>query len=85
MLFIITFGMLLSLMGIMSIGVVLGGKRLQGSCGGVGSSCACDAAGRPRACEGPNDGGGQLSAVDQEVLATLPGPGEYGRSRPSST
>ncbi len=35
----------------MSIGVIINGRRLQGSCGGVGSGdCACDAAGKP-VCE----------------------------------
>ncbi len=35
----------------MSIGVILNGRRLQGSCGGVGSGdCACEASGKP-VCE----------------------------------
>ncbi len=35
----------------MSIGVIINGRRLQGSCGGVGSGdCACEAAGKPM-CE----------------------------------
>ncbi|MCU0617193.1 MAG: hypothetical protein MUD17_08970 [Gemmatimonadaceae bacterium] len=42
-------------MGAMAIGVILSGKTLRGSCGGVGSGdCACDAAGVPldqRACQ----------------------------------
>jgi hypothetical protein len=42
-------------MGIMAVGVILSGRSLRGSCGGVGSSdCACDAAGVPmdqRACQ----------------------------------
>ena len=29
----------------MAIGVVVSGKRLRGSCGGVGGDCACDKAG----------------------------------------
>jgi hypothetical protein len=39
----------------MAVGVILSGKTLRGSCGGVGSGdCACDAAGVPldqRACQ----------------------------------
>ena len=42
------------LMAAMAIGVMVSGRRLQGSCGGVGSGdCACEAAGVPpeqRAC-----------------------------------
>lgn len=84
MMFVLTFGMLLGLMGLMSIGVVVSGKRLQGSCGGTGGACACDEAGRPRACEVEDPASGQLSAPhkaesgammassDPESLATLP-------------
>jgi len=42
-------------MGLMAVGVVMSGRSLRGSCGGVGSGdCACDAAGVPmdeRACQ----------------------------------
>jgi hypothetical protein len=42
-------------MGIMAVGVIMSGRSLRGSCGGVGSGdCACDAAGVPmdqRACQ----------------------------------
>ncbi len=32
----------------MAIGVMVSGRRLRGSCGGVGSGdCACEAAGKP--------------------------------------
>ncbi len=35
----------------MAIGVMFSGRRLQGSCGGVGSGdCACEASGKP-VCE----------------------------------
>ncbi len=40
-------------MGAMAIGVIMTGRRLKGSCGGVGDACACDRAGIPvsqRAC-----------------------------------
>ena len=80
MLFLCTFVMLLGLMGMMSIGVVVGGRRLKGSCGGVGSDCACDAAGRPRACESAA-GSGELSVPSDAPLAALPAPGAAGHSR----
>ncbi len=34
-------------MGAMAIGVIVSGKRLRGSCGGVGDACACDVEGVP--------------------------------------
>ncbi len=77
MVLLLTFVMLASLMALMSVGVLLGGKRLKGSCGGRGAECACDEAGRPRACEaGP--GRGDLSAPP---LSQLPAPGQHGQSR----
>lgn len=30
----------------MAVGVMFSGRRLKGSCGGVGGDCECDAAGR---------------------------------------
>jgi hypothetical protein len=78
MVFLITFVMLLGLVGLMSVGVVFGGKRLKGSCGGVGASCACDEAGRPRRCE-VEKGSGELS--EPAALAALPAPGAHGESR----
>jgi hypothetical protein len=38
----------------MAIGVAISGRRLRGSCGGVGGDCACERQGIPkadRACE----------------------------------
>ncbi len=32
---------------VMALGVMLSGKRLRGSCGGVGTACACEKAGVP--------------------------------------
>lgn len=77
MMFLTTFVFLLSLMALMSVGVVVSGKRLRGSCGGTGTECACDAAGKPRACETP-DGSGDLS---EAPLAALPGRRDVGHSR----
>lgn len=51
---LVTIAAVAILMGAMAIGVMVTGRRLRGSCGGVGSGdCACDAAGVPlseRAC-----------------------------------
>jgi hypothetical protein len=30
----------------MALGVLVSGRRLKGSCGGIGGDCECDAAGR---------------------------------------
>jgi hypothetical protein len=36
------------LMGMMAIGVIVGGRRLRGSCGGTGGEdCICDETGKP--------------------------------------
>lgn len=48
---LLSFGLMAFLMLAMAVGVLLGGKELKGSCGGVGGDCACDAAGIPRKCE----------------------------------
>jgi len=46
--FIFTVGTVAMLMGMMAIGVIFGGRRLRGSCGGVGSEdCLCDEDGNP--------------------------------------
>lgn len=44
---IITIGAFGLLMIAMAVGVIFQGKALRGSCGGVGTSCACDEAGEP--------------------------------------
>ncbi len=44
---ILTIGAFGLIMLAMAIGVIFQGKALRGSCGGVGSSCACDDAGEP--------------------------------------
>lgn len=80
MIFLIVFVFLLGLMALMSVGVVFNGKRLQGSCGGTGADCACDAAGRPRACE-VETGHGELSDAQDAPLAKLPSRTQIGHSR----
>lgn len=41
-----------TIMTVMSVGVVVSGKRLRGSCGGVASDCACEKQGieKPADC-----------------------------------
>jgi hypothetical protein len=64
----VTVAALALIMGAMAIGVMITGRRLQGSCGGVGSGdCACEAAGVPpeqRACVSAN-------AAQREELVEL--------------
>ena len=55
MTFALTIGLFALLMAAMSIGVVFSGRALKGSCGGTGADCACDAQGKPRECEQPQD------------------------------
>lgn len=73
--FIATFVVLALLMACMSIGVLLGGRRLRGSCGGVANrDCSCSVSER-RACqrkvaaEGivPDDGRHHLAVVDEDL------------------
>jgi hypothetical protein len=49
----------------MAVGVVLGGRRLQGSCGGTGADCLCDREGRPRPpeCRSRHDGSSDAPPV----------------------
>jgi hypothetical protein len=39
--FIVTFVLMLVVVGIMAIGVMFGRRAIQGSCGGVSSNCSC--------------------------------------------
>ncbi len=50
---VLTIGIVASLMAGMAVGVIFSNKPLRGSCGGVGSSCACEEAGTPGACKLP--------------------------------
>ncbi|MFO7566657.1 MAG: hypothetical protein R6X02_28700 [Enhygromyxa sp.] len=49
--FLLTLGIFAALMGGMAVGVIFSNKPLRGSCGGVGTSCACEEAGTPGACK----------------------------------
>jgi hypothetical protein len=53
---LLTISVIAIVMGAMAIGVIMSGRKLKGSCGGIGESCACDRAGIPRerrACMAP--------------------------------
>lgn len=44
---LLTLAVIAIVMIVMALGVMLSGKRLRGSCGGVGTACACEKAGIP--------------------------------------
>jgi hypothetical protein len=48
---LLTIGIVAALMGGMAVGVIFSNKPLRGSCGGAGTSCACEEAGTPGACK----------------------------------
>ena len=48
---LLTIGIFAALMGGMAVGVIFSNKPLRGSCGGIGTSCACEEAGTPGACK----------------------------------
>ena len=48
---LLTIAIVATLMGGMALGVIFSNKPLKGSCGGVGTSCACEEAGTPGACK----------------------------------
>ena len=48
MVLLVTIFAMAMMMAMMAIGVIVGGRRLRGSCGGVGGEdCVCDENGRP--------------------------------------
>lgn len=56
MVVMLTVAILAIAMSAMAIGVAITGRRLRGSCGGIGGDCACEKAGGTRdgtACELP--------------------------------
>lgn len=66
---LLTIALIALLMFAMSLGVMISNRELQGSCGGVGSSCACDEANVPRACDlvpGPGEPRELPSADDRD-------------------
>lgn len=73
--FIATFVVLAFLMTSMALGVLLSGRRLRGSCGGVANDdCTCSlserrACQRKAAAEGivPDDGHHHLTVVDDDL------------------
>lgn len=55
------------MMAAMAVGVIFSNRELKGSCGGPGGAdCACDKAGRPRACEALDDVLAKRSSADSE-------------------
>lgn len=48
--FFLTLGFFAIIIAAMAVGVIFSNKELKGSCGGTGQ-CACEKAGRPKACE----------------------------------
>jgi hypothetical protein len=73
--FIATFIVLALLMAIMAVGVLFGGRRLRGSCGGVANrDCSCSLSERREcqrraAAEGvvPDDGRHHLAVFDDDA------------------
>jgi len=47
LIFLLTLAGIAIVMAAMAIGVAITGRRLKGSCGGVGGSCECERAGIP--------------------------------------
>lgn len=48
---LLTVAIFAMLMTGMAVGVIFSNKPLRGSCGGVGTDCACEEAGTPGACK----------------------------------
>ena len=78
--FYFTLGIFAFMMFAMAIGVILSGRTLKGSCGGVGGNCPCDEAGTPGACKVELDGTTQTdqSSVIQHVHTQQDGVMLYG-------
>ena len=50
----LTIGLFAAVMSGMAVGVIFSKRPLRGSCGGVGSDCACEETGNPNACAEPS-------------------------------
>ena len=50
-LFYLTLVFFALIMFLMALGVMISGRRLKGSCGGVGGECPCEDSGIPNACK----------------------------------
>lgn len=63
----LTIAIMAALMAGMAVGVIFSNKPLRGSCGGIGSACACEEAGTPGACKLPAE------SVDPAIEFKPPG------------
>ena len=61
-------------MFLMALGVMISGRRLKGSCGGVGGECPCADSGTPGACktEIDDDYGFDTQASNDGVVVYTP-------------
>ena len=74
--FIVTVVLMGAIMLSMAIGVMVSGKALKGSCGGVGGpeSCFCEQQGIPKECKTPED----VARSAQRVQSMTDGVTVYG-------
>ena len=69
---VFTFVVMLTAVAAMALGVMITGRRLKGSCGGVGGGgdCLCDKEGRPRECEKAPQGEPPLAQLPSSRAST---------------
>jgi hypothetical protein len=68
--YLVTIGFFAMLMLMMAVGVIFSNKPLKGSCGGVGTECACLEAGTPDACKTNLEGEGEGSDPSAPLKAS---------------
>ena len=62
-------------MFLMALGVMISGRRLKGSCGGVGGECPCADSGTPGACKtgiGDDETGFETQTYSDGVVVYTP-------------
>ena len=72
---LLTLGAFAMAMTLMAMGVILGGMRLQGSCGGTGKDCLCELEKR-KACNLLKHRSGTLTPDQLRTLSALARDGE---------